>query len=49
MVRVAGPNLPMPYNERLERDCMPDQRDIAEAIRSVCYRGEPARMAAATG
>ena len=49
VVRVAGPNLPMPYNERLERDCMPDQRDIAEAIRSVCYRGEPARMTAAAG
>ena len=42
VARVAGPNLPMPYNDRLERECMPDSHDIAAAGRAVCYRDEPA-------
>ncbi|GFE63178.1 alpha-ketoacid dehydrogenase subunit alpha/beta [Litoreibacter roseus] len=38
VVRVGAPEMPVPYNDRLERDYMPDARDIATAIEAVCYR-----------
>lgn len=38
VVRVGAPEMPVPYNDRLERDYMPDARDIATAIETVCYR-----------
>lgn len=38
VVRVGAPEMPVPYNDRLERDYMPDARDIAAAIETVCYR-----------
>ena len=38
VARVGAPEMPVPYNDRLERDYMPDARRIAEAIKAVCYR-----------
>ncbi|WP_298972759.1 dehydrogenase E1 component subunit alpha/beta [uncultured Roseobacter sp.] len=38
VVRVGAPEMPVPYNDRLERDYMPDARDIATAIETACYR-----------
>lgn len=35
IVRVAGRNTPMPYNDSLERATIPAQEDIATAIRSL--------------
>ncbi|MGD1886926.1 MAG: pyruvate dehydrogenase complex E1 component subunit beta [Cohaesibacteraceae bacterium] len=36
--RVGSPEMPVPYNDRLERASMPDARRITEAIETVCYR-----------
>ena len=38
VARVGAPEMPVPYNDRLEREYMPDARDIATAIEAVCYR-----------
>ncbi|WP_419908193.1 alpha-ketoacid dehydrogenase subunit alpha/beta [Hoeflea sp.] len=38
VARVGAPEMPVPYNDRLERAYMPDAARIAEAVRSVCYR-----------
>ncbi|MBW4706317.1 dehydrogenase E1 component subunit alpha/beta [Roseobacter sp. YSTF-M11] len=38
VARVGAPEMPVPYNDRLERDYMPDASRIAQAIKSVCYR-----------
>ncbi|MEQ9259031.1 MAG: dehydrogenase E1 component subunit alpha/beta [Roseovarius sp.] len=38
VARVGAPESPVPYNDRLEREWMPDARRIAEAVKSVCYR-----------
>ncbi|MEM8820402.1 MAG: dehydrogenase E1 component subunit alpha/beta [Pseudomonadota bacterium] len=38
VARVGAPEMPVPYNDRLERAYMPDARDIAAAVREVCYR-----------
>ncbi len=38
VARVGAPDMPVPYNDRLERAFMPDASDIAEAIKAVCYR-----------
>lgn len=38
VARVGAPEMPVPYNDRLERAYMPDAGDIAHAIESVCYR-----------
>lgn len=38
VARIGAPEMPMPYNDRLERDVMPDARRIAEAVEIVCYR-----------
>lgn len=35
--RVGAPEMPVPYNDRLERAYMPDARRIAEAIQTACY------------
>jgi len=35
IVRVAARNVPMPYNDSLERATIPSQQDIAAALRSV--------------
>lgn len=35
--RVGAPEMPVPYNDRLERAYMPDARRIAEAIETACY------------
>ena len=37
VARVGAPDMPVPYNDRLERAFMPDATAIAEAIKSVCY------------
>lgn len=36
--RIGAAEMPVPYNDRLEREFMPDARRIAEAIKTVCYR-----------
>ncbi len=38
VTRIGAPEMPVPYNDRLERDYMPDARRIAEAVKAVCYR-----------
>lgn len=35
--RVAGLDVPTPYNEKLENFAMPDLEDIKEAIKKTCY------------
>lgn len=39
IARVAGLEVPMPYNANLEAAVIPNSEKIAEAVRSVCYRG----------
>jgi len=36
--RVAMPDVPMPYNDRLERGLIPSAAAIVQAVREVCYR-----------
>ena len=36
-VRVGAPEIPVPYNDRLERDYLPDARDIARAVKEVLH------------
>ena len=36
--RVGAPEMPVPYNDRLERAFMPDAGHIAAAVRRACYR-----------
>ncbi|MEM9011717.1 MAG: dehydrogenase E1 component subunit alpha/beta [Pseudomonadota bacterium] len=38
VTRIGAPEMPVPYNDRLERDYMPDAGRITEAIKAVCYR-----------
>lgn len=38
VARIGAPESPAPYNDRLEREWMPDARRIAETVKSVCYR-----------
>lgn len=38
VARVGAPDMPVPYNDRLERQFMPDTRAIAEAVKTVAYR-----------
>ncbi len=36
--RLGALEVPMPYNDRLEREVMPSASAIADAVRRVCYR-----------
>lgn len=38
VARVGSPEMPVPYNDRLEREFMPDANQIAQAVKTVCYR-----------
>lgn len=38
VARIGAPEMPVPYNDRLERAYMPDANRIAEAVKTVCYR-----------
>ncbi len=38
VARIGAPEMPVPYNDRLERAYMPDAARIIEAVKSVCYR-----------
>jgi 2-oxoisovalerate dehydrogenase E1 component len=38
VLRIGAPEMPIPYNDRLEREAMPSARTIAEAVETVCYR-----------
>jgi acetoin:2,6-dichlorophenolindophenol oxidoreductase subunit beta len=42
VTRVCGANLPVPYSESLEAVVIPGEKEIAEAVRSVLWRREPA-------
>ena len=35
--RVGAPEMPVPYNDRLERQYLPDAERISEAVLEVCY------------
>jgi pyruvate/2-oxoglutarate/acetoin dehydrogenase E1 component len=35
VARVANPNVPIPFNRRLERHVLPDKEKIARAIKAV--------------
>ncbi|MEM8749185.1 MAG: dehydrogenase E1 component subunit alpha/beta [Pseudomonadota bacterium] len=35
--RIGAPDMPVPYNDQLEREYMPDAKDIAAAIKEACY------------
>jgi pyruvate/2-oxoglutarate/acetoin dehydrogenase E1 component len=39
-VRVTSRELPMPYNDKLERATMPQEADIIDAVRSLVRRDE---------
>ena len=34
---VAGRNTPIPYNQQLERACIPQEADIADAVKRAMY------------
>ena len=36
-MRVAQEEVPMPYNERLEKAALPSAEKLVEAVRKVCY------------
>lgn len=36
--RLGAVEIPMPYNDRLEREVMPSVAAIVEAVRRICYR-----------
>jgi len=38
VARIGAPEMPVPYNDRLERQYMPDAARIVDAVKSVCYR-----------
>lgn len=38
IARIGMRDVPMPYNDTLERMVIPGQEDIQEAIKAVCYR-----------
>jgi 2-oxoisovalerate dehydrogenase E1 component len=38
VLRVGNPDLPIPYNDTLERAVIPDAARIVDAARRVCYR-----------
>ncbi len=38
VTRIGAPDSPVPYNDRLERQYMPDARRIIEAVKKVTYR-----------
>ena len=35
--RIGAPEMPVPYNDQLERAYLPDAEQIAAAVRDVCY------------
>ncbi|MEO1159543.1 MAG: dehydrogenase E1 component subunit alpha/beta [Pseudomonadota bacterium] len=37
VARVGAPDMPVPYNDRLERQYMPSPATIEDAIKEVCY------------
>jgi len=37
-IRVATPNIPLPYNQRLERELLPNKEKIVAAVRKVASR-----------
>ena len=42
IIRVTSRDLPMPYNDKLERATIPQERDIVEAVRALVQRDRPA-------
>ncbi len=41
VLRVGNPDVPIPYNDTLERAVIPDAAKIAEAVRAACYARAP--------
>ena len=39
VVRLGAMEMPVPYNDQLERSFMPSAKDIQTAVEKVCYRG----------
>ncbi|WP_348648295.1 dehydrogenase E1 component subunit alpha/beta [Rhizobium sp. ARZ01] len=44
--RIGAVEVPMPYNDRLEREVIPTAAAIAEAVRRICHRNLPNRAEA---
>jgi 2-oxoisovalerate dehydrogenase E1 component len=42
IVRVTSRELPMPYNDKLEKACIPQEADIIDAVRGLVRRDEKA-------
>jgi len=40
IVRICAPNVPMPYNDRLEKAVIPSQKQIVDAIRALVRRDD---------
>jgi 2-oxoisovalerate dehydrogenase E1 component len=40
IIRICAPDIPMPYNEKLERAVIPSQRQIVDAIRALVRRDQ---------
>jgi 2-oxoisovalerate dehydrogenase E1 component len=40
ILRICSPDIPMPYNDRLERATIPSQRQIVDGIRALVRRDE---------
>ena len=43
IVRLCAPDIPMPYNDKLEKAMIPSQQQIVEAIRALVRRDEVPR------
>ena len=40
IIRICAPDIPMPYNEKLEKAVIPSQRQIVDAIRALVRRDQ---------
>jgi len=38
VIRITGEDVPMPYAANLEKLALPQEKDIIEAAKAVCYR-----------
>jgi 2-oxoisovalerate dehydrogenase E1 component len=41
IARVTSKDIPMPYNDKLERSTIPQEQDIIDAVRSLVHRDKP--------
>lgn len=41
IIRITSRDVPMPYNDKLERAVIPSVQDIVDAIRRLVHRDKP--------